>query len=189
MATLRRVKWRRPAFVAAFAVLAWVGFEVGRAGHDIPPPHLLDQSTLSRGVISGKRIDGRAWSLDYDTATMSADATSATIAHVRDGHLHRPGKPDILVTADGVTINTVTNDLTIAGPVRLTEPLGDGKTRIFRTVGAQYIGMTRTLVIDHPSTIEEGGATLTVSTIRADFRSGKVVLGRIVGTRPGKNLP
>jgi hypothetical protein len=136
-------------------------------------------------VLSGKRIDGRAWTMDYDKVTMSPDATYATIEHVRDGRIRRPGKPDVLVRADGVTVNTITNDLTITGPVTITDPERDGTTRVLRTVGAQYIGSSHTLILEHPATITADGATITVGGARMDFRTGATQLGRIVGTRPG----
>lgn len=179
------MSWRAVAVAAGFAVLAWVGYEIGRAGHDVPPAPPAGPSTLGQGTLSGRRIDGRSWSLDYDTATMSQDAASATIAHVRDGRIHRPGKPDIRVRADGVIVNTITNDFNVTGPLRLVEPLPGGKTRIFSTTGAQYIGASRTLIIEHPATIVEDGATVTVASIRIDFKSGRAVFGRIVGVKPG----
>jgi hypothetical protein len=177
---------RTLAILAAFALLAWVGFEIGRAGSDVPAPRIQSQSTLSGGAVNGKRIDGRAWSIDYDTVTMSPDASYATIAHVRDGRIHRPGKSDVRVQATDVTVNTVTNDLTVRGRVRFVEPLGKGRTRTFESVGATYVGASHTLILDHPSTITDDGATVTVANARVDFRSGEAVLGRIVGTRPGK---
>ena len=186
MAAPRRLNWRTLALPATLAFLAWVGFEVARAGHESGPLRVATQSILTGGAVSGKRIDGRAWSIDYDSVTMSPDATYATIQHVRDGRIHRPGKPDVQVAATDVTVNSVTNDLTVRGPVRFVEPLGGGRTRTFQTVGATYIGVSHTLVLDHPATITDDGMTITVASARVDFRSGQADLGRIIATRPGK---
>jgi hypothetical protein len=182
------VNWRIAASVAALAFLAWVGYEIGRAGGDIPVQHGQTDSTLLHGTISGKRLDGRAWSLDYDTVSLSPDGTQATIAHVKDGRLHRAGKPDVHMKADGVTVNTVTNDLSVTGHVAFTEQLAPGRTRTFATDGARYSGLTRTLTLDHPATITDSGATVTVSKMTVNFRTGDTSLGRIEGQRPG-NAP
>ena len=179
------MNWRVVVAVAALAVLAWVGFEIGRAGSDIPVPRGNANSTLLNGSVSGRRIDGHSWSLDYDTVTMSADGTQATIAHVKDGRLHRAGKPDVQMKATGVTVNTITNDIVVVGPVSFRDDLGHGRIRTFKTVGARYTGATRVLVLDHPSTITDAGTTIEVATLTVDFRTGDATMGRIEATRPG----
>lgn len=177
--------WRTPAIVAAFALLAWVGFEIGQAGNVAPPSTNGRPTTLTGGVVTSKRIDGRAWTLDADRVEMSPDQTTATIEHITDGRLHRPGKPDVLITADDVTVNTVTSDLTVRGRVTVVDPLGHGATREFRTVGATYFGTTHTLRLDHVTTMTEGPTTITVANATIDFAGGKAKLGRIVGDRSG----
>lgn len=181
------MNWRVPATVAGFALLAWTGYEIGRAGSDVQVQPVAGPDTLKQGKVQGKRIDGRAWSLDYDTATFSPDGTQATIAHVRDGRIHRAGKPDVLMSADNVTANTLTHDLVVAGPVTFTEKQGSGETRTFVTIGASYIGTTRLLNLDHTVTITEGDAKVVVEKAAVDFRTGAVTLGRIEGTKPGTN--
>lgn len=177
--------WRTAVVVAVLALLAWVGFEIGRAGGDIVPSRVQQPSKLLNGRVTGKRVDGRAWSLDYDTVTMSADGTQATIGKVRDGRLHRKGKPDVLMQGEGITVNTATNDLFVRGKVTFREDLGGGRTRTFSTTGARYIGATHTLELDHTATITDAGATITVASMSIDFRTGEAKLGRIEGTRPG----
>ena len=180
-----RITWRTPAALAILAFLAWVGFEIGRAGSDIVVQRVQQPSKLVDCRVNGKRVDGRAWSLDCDTVTLSADGTLATIGKVRDGRLHRKGKPDLLIQGDDITVNTATNDLYVRGPVRFKEDLGGGRTRTFTTTGARYVGATRVLELDHPSTITDAGATILVSNMTIDFRTGETKLGRIEGTRPG----
>ncbi|HEV3086209.1 MAG TPA: hypothetical protein VGX96_03205 [Candidatus Elarobacter sp.] len=177
--------WRIPAAIAALAFLAWVGFEIGRAGGDIQMGRVTSPDVLTHGKVNGKRLDGRAWSLDYDTVTMSPDGSQATIAHVRDGRIHRVGKPDVLMKADGVTVNTNTNDLMIAGPVEFSETVSPGRVRTFKTVGARYGGITKIMELEHPATITDAGATVNVTHATVDFRTGDVSLGRIEGTKPG----
>lgn len=175
---------RNVSVIVALVVLAWVGYEIGRAGNDITPPRVAPGSTLKNGTIDGKRVDGRAWSLDYDTVELSPDGTQAKIAHVRDGKIHRDGKPDITVQATGVTLNTVTNDLFITGPVTLTEPLPKG-ARVFHTVAANYVGALKQLTLKNPATITEDGGTVTVASATIDFKTGEATFGRIEGTRSG----
>ncbi len=181
------MSWRLPLALAGLALLGWLGYEIARAGGDLTPPRFATQSTLDQGRLSGRRIDGRAWSLDYDKATLSPDGSFATIAHVRDGRFHRVGKPDVLMQADDVTVNTVTNDLTIRGPVTITEPLGGGHTRTFKTVGARYAGGTRVLQLDHTATITDTGTTITVASATVDFRTGDSKFGRIEGVKAGSS--
>jgi hypothetical protein len=180
--------WRTTVAVAVLAFLAWVGFEVGRAGNDVTIQRLTGPSTLVSGEVNGKRLNGEAWSLDYDRVTMSPDGAQAQIAHVRDGRIHRAGKPDVLMQGDDVTVNTVTNDLYVNGPVTFKEDLGGGRMRTFATNGARYIGATRILTLDHIATITDAGATITVASVMVDFRTGDARLGRIIGERPA-SLP
>ena len=177
--------WRTPAVLGIFVFLAWVGFEIGRAGSDIAVQRVQQPSRLLNGKVNGKRLDGRAWSLDYDTVSMSADDTQATIGKVRQGRLHRNGKPDVLMQGDDVTVNRVTSDLFVRGPVSFKEDLGKGRTRTFVTTGARYIGATRVLQLDHEATITDAGATIVVENMTIDFRTGDAKLGRIEGKRPG----
>jgi lipopolysaccharide export system protein LptC len=179
------VSWRIPAALAVLALLAWVGFEIGRAGSEIQVARNASPNTMLNGRVSSKRIDGRAWSLDYDTVTMTPDGSQATIGHVRDGRLHRTGKPDVIIQAEGVTVNTVTNDLAITGPVTFTEQEGPGRTRTFTTKGAHYSGGTHEMDLDHSATITEGDAKIVVTNAVVNFRTGEVRLGRIEGTKTG----
>ena len=175
--------WRVPAAIALLAALAWIGFEIGRAGSDIKVAPFAAPNKLREGSIHGKRIDRRSWSLDFDTVTMSPDGLNATIAHVRDGRIHRVNKPDVLMKGDDVTINTVTNDLAIAGPVTFTVDEGPGRTRTFQTVGAHYNGGTHLLDLAHSATITEGTVKIVVANATVNFRTGEVTLGAIAGTK------
>jgi hypothetical protein len=178
-----RLNWRPFAVIAVMAFLAWVGFEIGRAGSEIAVPRVATNDTLIGGAIHGRRIDQRAWSMDFDTASVSPDGSQATIAHVRDGRIKRPNRPDVKMTADGVTVNRITNDFTVTGPVTFVEPEPDGRVRRFTTIGAHYQGATRMLQLDHTATITEGTTKIVVSSAKVDFRTGEVTAGPMQGTR------
>jgi hypothetical protein len=183
----RQLPWRLPATLAALALLGWVGFEIGRAGTDVVPPRMATESTLNRGVATGKRVDGRSWSLDYDSAVLSPDGSQTTIAHVRSGRLRAKGKPDVLFSADDVTANTATNDFTVRGPIHVKENMGPGHLRTLKTTGAQYAGATHTLTLTNEVTLTDGPTTIVVSNATLNFQSGAVTLGRIVAVKPGSN--
>jgi lipopolysaccharide export system protein LptC len=177
------VNWRLPLAVAILALLAWVGYEIAQAGSEIAVQRLPGSNTMKQGHVQGRRMDGKSWSLDYDTVSMSPDNSSATIAHVRDGHLRRAGKPDVLMQADGVTVNTATSDLFVTGEVKFTEPQGSGRTRTFETKGARYTGATHELQLEHTATITEGTTKIVVSSATVNFKTGEMKLGRIEGVR------
>lgn len=177
------MSWRIPVAVAVLALLAWVGYEIARAGADIVVQKTAGPNTFLHGSVHGKRIDGRSWSLDYDSVTMSPDGSFARIPHVRDGRLHRDGKPDVLMTADDVSANTTTNDIQIGGDVKFTEQEGPGRTRTFVTKGAHYNGLSHELTLDHTATITEGNATVVVASAVVNFRTGAVALGKLEGTK------
>ena len=167
------------ALIAA-ALLAWITWQTIRAGNDIPAQRSHEQTRLSGGSANGKRIDGKSWSLDYDTATLSPDGSIAQIDHVHDGVLMRNGKPYMRMTARHVTANLGLNDFVVTGPVSFTE-IG-GQHRRLETVGAHYTGLDHTLRLDHPTTVHEGAITVHVATAVVNFATGATKLGRIVGS-------
>lgn len=177
-------RWRPIALGVGFALLAWVGFEIGRAGNDVPRPGPQGPSELTHGSLHGKRIDQRGVSLDFEHLTVSADGTSLTLDHIRDGRFKRPGKSDVRMSAERAIVNRITNDVDATGPVTVREDAG-GRTRTFSTIGARYIGATRTLILDKPATITDGKSTVTVSSATINFRTGASTLGRIEAVGAG----
>ena len=164
----------------AVALLAWVIVQTTHAGSDIPAPMAGQQTQLSGGAVNGRRIDGKSWSLDYDTATMSQDGSIADIDNVKNGVLLRNGKPYMRMTAHHVTANVTYNDFVVTGPVHFTEV--GGQHRRLDTVGAHYIGADHTLHLDAPLTIVDGAMTVRVKNAVVNFSTGQTTIGRIVGT-------
>ena len=180
MASARVNRIRTVAALLAVAVLGWVGYETMRAGNDIPPstPQALTQ--LSGGRASDKRVDGKSWSLDYDSATMSADGTAAVIENIRRGIIMRNGKPYMHVRAQHVSANLALNDFTVTGPVTFDE-IG-GQRRRLVTNGADYIGYSHTLELKNRTTIRSGPVHLIVDHASINFATGATTIGRIIGT-------
>lgn len=182
MAQAARLK--RTALTAAAVALAiflsWVGYEIVNAGSDVPPPQPQALTQLEGGRAAGKRIDGRSWSFDYASATMTADGQEADLNGVRDGIIRRDGKPYLRMRAQHVSANMGANDFTATGPVVLTE-IG-GQHRKLETVGAHFSGVNRSLVLDHTTKVSEGSITVVVDHASIDFATGETRLGRMIGT-------
>lgn len=173
-------RFRVPGAVLAAALLGWVVYQTVHAGSDIPPPTTSAVTQLNGGTAGGKRIDGRSWSLDYSSATMSPDGQSIAIDNVSDGLITRNGKPFARMRAAHVIANVGSNDFSAQGPVVFVE-LG-GRRREIRTVDATYDGDHQILTLIHPATIREGPATVVVDHATMNFATGETKLGRITGT-------
>jgi hypothetical protein len=163
------------------ALLGWIGVGIYRAGGDVPPPPQTPQTQLTAGHAEGRRVDGKpSWSLDYDRLVASPDTTIATLENVRHGQLYRHGKPFMTMVAKHVTVNTISNDFIVIGPLELVED--DGKhTRRLTSNGANYSGVLQTLTLAHQAKIVTDGARVTVASATVNFRSGDMSLGRLIG--------
>jgi hypothetical protein len=180
VASSRLTTIRTVAALIAVAGLSWIGYETVRAGSDVPPPAPQALTQLSGGRASDKRVDGKSWSLDYDSATMSADGSTAEIENIRDGVINRNGKPYMHVRAKHISANLALNDFVVTGPVTFVEIGGLGRTLV--TNGAHYLGYAHTLELPNRTTIRSGPVNLVVDHATIDFETGATVLGRIVGT-------
>lgn len=166
--------------VAGIGAAVWVVDETIHAGSDVPAPSSQVLTLLGGGRADGKRLDGRSWSLDYASATMTADGQGAEIDKVRDGVLLRNGKPFARMRADHVSVNMASNSFTAGGSVEFTELAG--RHRRIVTTGATYAGNTQILTLKNQATISEGAATVIVQRATMNFATGDTVLGRINGT-------
>jgi len=164
----------------AVVVLAWLGWQTMHAGADIPSQRATSQTQLSGGSANDKRLDGKSWSLDYGTATLSPDGSLAEIDNVHDGVILRNGKPYMHMTAKHVSANLAANDFVVSGPVEFTEIGGEG--RRLDTDQAHYAGNLHMLYLDHPTTIRASGMTFRVTTAAVNFTTGETKLGRITGS-------
>ena len=174
--------WVKPAsWVAGIAVVAWLGFGIYQAGLDTPPPPGLQPTTLKHGLAEGRRLDGRSWSLDYDKIRMSTDQVNADLDGIHDGKMFRKGKDPIRLVAKHASVNTATNDFTLTGPVKITDP-EHGKIRTFSSDSAVWSAFSQTLVLAHPSVFTQDGAVLNVDHLTYNLKTGETKLGRIRGT-------
>jgi hypothetical protein len=177
-ATLARL--RVPIAIVVAGALGWIVYQTIHAGSEIPQPSAQQQTRLTGGSANDKRIDGKSWSLDYDTAELSPDGAIATVENVHDGVILRGGKPYMHLTAQHVTANLTLNDFDVTGNVTFTE-IG-GQHRRLQTVGARYSGIDHTLHLDKPTTIRDGPFTVRVAHAVINFSTGATTLGPILGS-------
>ncbi len=180
MATPSLSRLRTIAALVAAAVLAWIVWETIHAGTDIPSQRSTNQTQLSGGSANDKRIDGKSWSLDYDTASLSNDGSQAEIDNVHNGIILREGQPYMRMTAKHVSANLAANDFVVTGPVSFTEV--GGQHRELFTDEAHYAGNAHMLYLDHPTTIHAGAMSFHVAKVVVNFANGETKMGRITGT-------
>jgi hypothetical protein len=170
---------RTAAILAVVAALAWITWQTIHAGADIPSARTQAQTQLTGGSANDKRLDGKSWSLDYDTATLSPDGSLATVENVHDGLILRNGKPYMRMMAKHVSANLSYNDFVVTGPVSFSE-IGGQRRELF-TDEAHYAGSDHTLHLDHPTTIHAGGMSFQVRSAVVNFTTGETKLGRMTG--------
>ena len=180
MATARVTRLRGAAIVIVVAGFAWIAWQTAHAGADIPSARTQQQTQLTGGTANDKRLDGKSWSLDYDTATLSPDGSLAEVDNVHDGVILRDGKPYMRMMAKHVTANLADNDFVVSGPVSFTE-IGGQRRELF-TDQAHYSGSDHTLHLDHATTIHAGGMSFQVRTAVVNFTTGDTKLGRMTGS-------
>ena len=180
MAAASLARLRVGAALIAAAVLGWIAWQTIHAGADIPAQRTTSTTQLSGGSANDKRLDGKSWSLDYDTATLSPDGSLAEIDNVHNGLILRDGKPYMRMAAKHVSANLAYNDFVVTGPVSFTE-IG-GQHRRLDTDQAHYSGSDHTLHLDHPTTIRGNGMTFHVAKALVNFTTGATKLGRITGS-------
>lgn len=161
-------------------MLTWITWQTIHAGADIPSQRSTSQTHLSGGSANDKRLDGKSWSLDYDTATISPDGSLAEIENVHDGIILRDGRPYMRMSAKHVSANLAAGDFVVNGPVSFTE-IG-GQRRELYTDQAHYQGNSHTLYLDHPTTIHAAAMSFHVAKAVVNFTTGETKLGRITGT-------
>ena len=114
----RRLK--APAFAALAVLLLFLGYGIWRAGMgDLAPPPANAPVIFRQGSAIGQRLSGRSWSADYERIVTNTDQTVLELYGVKHGMIFKDGKPYLRVTADRMTVNTVTRDFTIVGKLHI----------------------------------------------------------------------
>lgn len=178
---MRRRVLRWSLIACGLAFVAWVGWGIQHAGIDVPPLPVAQPVTLTHGLASGRRMKGPSWSFDYQTVQTSPDGSFADIDDVRHGILYRAGKPFLGVTATHVSVNTVTNDFTATGAIHIWS-LDPAHRRTLDTDHAVWTNASEKLLLDHPVTLDDDGASVVVKTVSINFRTGVSRAGPVQGS-------
>ncbi|MGC2130432.1 MAG: hypothetical protein WA629_10070 [Candidatus Aquilonibacter sp.] len=178
----RRIWWRWIAIVGGAAVAVWVVVEVILAGIGTPPlPPDQMGITLRGGRVQGSRIVTKAWSFDYHDAQLSPDGTTGTVDGVHDGIVFRHGKPHLKITAQRISVDTMSLNFTAIGKVTVVM-IGDPLNRSFDTDLVQWTNATKLLLMPHPSYLHSEAHTLAFSSVTIDFGKDQIHFGSIQGS-------
>ena len=171
----RRIRWRWIAAAGGAAVAIWVIVEVILAGIGTPPlPNDQMGITLRGGRVQGSRIVTKAWSFDYHDAQLSPDGTTGTVDGVHDGVVFRHGKPHLKITAQRISVDTMSLNFTAIGKVTVAM-IGDPLNRSFDTDLVQWTNATKLLLMPTQ-------AISIVRRIRSHLARLPLILARIRST-------
>lgn len=175
-------RWRWPIVAAAGALAIYLIVGVILAGLDTPPaPPDQNGISLKGGHVRGNRVTTRSWSFDYQKAQLSADGTTGTVEGVRDGVVYKHGKPYLHITAQSISIDTLSLNFTAVGKVTIAM-IGDPEKRSFDTDLVVWNNGTKQLQMMHQSYLHAGDQTLAFSSITVDFSTNQIRFGNVDGS-------
>jgi len=178
----RRIKWRPVLIVVGAALAIYLIVGVILAGKNTPPlPSAQNGITLLGGRVRGNRITTKSWSFDYTSAQLSADGATGTIEGVRDGIVYKKSKPYLRITAQRISIDTLSLNFTAIGKVTV-ELIGDPLKRSFDTDLVVWTNATKLLKMEHTSYLHAGGQTMAFNSITVNFATDKIHFSGIDGS-------
>ncbi len=178
----RRVSWRLIAAIAGGALAIWLIVGVILAGFGTPPlPPDQTGITLRGGRVQGNRITTKSWSFDYHDAQLSADGTTGTVEGVHDGIVFKHGKRYLKISAERISIDTMSLNFTAIGKVTVVL-IDDPLKRSFDTDLVTWTNATKLLQMQHRSYLRAGSQTLAFSSITIDFGKDQIHFGSIGGS-------
>ncbi len=179
---MTRLPIRRLALAATLAFAAWVAWGIYRAGVDETPAGRGSTDIVFRGgKVSGQRIKTRSWTASYDRLVSNADQTVLEIQNVHDGTIFRAGKPYLHVQAAHMSVNTITRDFSIVGPLHV-KTVASTPQRSFDTTSAQWNDSAQLLTLSNHVTIYSGAEhPLNVGSLTFDVKTGNVAMTNVAG--------
>jgi hypothetical protein len=174
--------WRRLALAATVALVAYLGWGIFRAGlNEVPAGRGSTDIVFRQGTVSGQRIKTRSWTASYDRLVSNADQTVLELQNVHDGTIFRAGKPYLHVRAAHMSVNTITRDFSIVGPLHV-KTVGAKPARWFDTTAAQWEDSAQRLTLSHHVTIYSGAEhPLSVGSLTFDVKTGNVAMNDVAG--------
>ncbi len=176
------LQWRRFGLVATVALLAYVGWGIFRAGlNELPAGRGSTDIVFREGTVSGQRIKTRSWTASYDRLVSNADQTVLELQDVHDGTIFRGGKPYLHVSAAHMSVNTITRDFSIVGPLHV-KTVDAKPARWFDTTAAQWEDAAQRLTLPNHVTIYSGSEhPLSVGNLTFDVKTGNVAMNDVAG--------
>ena len=168
--------------MAGVAFAGYVAYGIYEAGlHDRPAPPSNSDIVFRHGNATGQRITTRSWSADYERIVSNADQTVLQLDNVRHGIIYKRGKPYLSVRAAHMTVNTVSRDFSVFGPLHV-ETVGVTPARSFDTSSANWNDGIQTLTLAHHIVIHNGSDDpLSVGSLTFDVKTGELEVHAIDG--------
>jgi hypothetical protein len=178
----RRMSPARLVAFGGFAVAAFIGWGIYRAGlGETPPPPSNTDIVFHEGIAHGERIKTRSWTADYDRLVSNADQTVLDLENVRNGIIFKAGKPYLRVRAAHMSVNTLTRDFTVTGPLHV-ETIDAKPPRSFDTNSARWSDAEQRLDLDKRVSIKTGAAApLIVGSLSVDIKTGQMEMRDVTG--------
>ena len=173
---------KRTYLLFATIALALIGFGIYRAGeHELPPPNSNSQIVFNGGSATGRRIKMKSWSANYDRIVSNADQSMLVVDGVHDGVIDKKGKPYLRVDATHVTVNMISHDLEITGPLHV-ETIGQTPARSFDTDSGNWNDGLQILTLPKRVTVHTRDAgPLEFSSATINVKTGEVVANNPTG--------
>lgn len=172
----------RLGLLLGVALFAYAGYGMWLAGRDeqmLPPSNA--PVLFQHGTALGQRLTGRSWTADYDRIVTSTDQTSLDLYGVKHAVIFKDGKPYLRVTAERMTVNTVTHDFSATGKLHV-ETVGRTPTRTFDTESANWSDVQQTLTLPDKARIGTGASLpLLVGSATFDVKTGDLELRQVAG--------
>jgi len=175
---------KRWFLLGGVVLFAFVAFGIYRAGFDEIVPRMArdaDRLVARGGQLYGRRVKSRSWAASYDRIESNADQTIVDIYGVHDGVIFKKGRPALHVTAQHMTVNLVTHDFTVLGPMH-AETIGKAKRREIDTDAAMWSEATGSLTFPKRVVFHnEADAPLTFTSATYNVRTGDVDVHDVAG--------
>ena len=174
---------KKPLVFAALAALVFVvTIGIYRAGeHELPAPNTNADIVFRGGSVAGRRISTKSWSAKYDRVVSNADQTMLVVDGVHDGVIDKKGKPYLRVSAQHVTVNTISHDMVISGPLHI-ETIGRRPARSFDTDGANWNDGMQILTLPKRVTVRtKNDPPVVFSSATIDIKTGEIVVNDFAG--------
>ncbi len=180
--TFQARRLKRPALILGAALAAWLGYGVWMAGRNetgLPPSNA--PVVFKSGTALGQRLSGRSWTADYERIVTSTDQSVLDLYGVKHGVIFKDGKPYLKVTAERMTVNTITRDFNASGKLHV-ETIGRTPKRTFDTEAANWSDVQQTLTLPDRATIGTGAELpLLVGSATYDVKTGDLEMHQVAG--------